>query len=435
MSTDKDTLSTIFDKVYDQTVGKDEIGDVELEYDNQLASLDAITSLEESVLSSQKVDRITMESLSRIEAEAISPQYPLVTYTQEPSQQNYEVALESFDVAKAVVMAAAGGLLGAILFYIIKLFRSDNVDTRIDYLEKAKETIKENKRSLKKSLRESEKFMHTPEVKETLRRIENYDISLIVEDIPRAPRDVVKFLEEVSPRGDIHRVLSKWSKDIIQYTSEFRKRVRLLTESIEVMYEVEYDEIAKLISKANSITVDGNHPFIKDIGAAWLLWQKLDIDEGYPEFVKNSVVGTDAFYEIVKDDRALTSYDSLYSASDKQLEKNLDELQKSAELLSGTKREEMKAKAQRSTKTRTSTKGNHATITIDAGASAINPMLVRAIRDAEDSIRNESSMLTNYRTLLGRVLYFYQHAAAARERLDNGFLRRAMEAQNSGQPK
>lgn len=426
-------MTTQTDLQYD--AGVDDTPTEDLEYDSQMASLDAIASLEDGVVSSQKVDRMTMESLHRIDPDSISSQYPLVTYTQEPSQQNYEVALESFDVAKAVAIAAAGGLLGAILMYIIKLFRSDNVDTRIDYLEKSKDTIDDHKKFLKGLVRDAEKLELTPEYQDVLKKVASYDLTLIMDKPPKAPREVQEFVKAVSKGGDLHKVLDKWSKDIVQYTSEFRKRVRLLTECIETMHDATYGEIDKVIKKAGEVVVDGNHPFIKDMGAAWLLWQKLNVDENYTEFVKSSVVDTDVFYDLILNERETFAFDKLYSSSDKQIDKNLAELQKSAETLSGTKQDKMRAAAQRGAKTKTQTQGNHTTITIDAGSGGMNPNLIRAVREAEDSVRNESSMLTHYRTLLGRVLYFYQHAVAARQRVDNQFAKKAMEAQNSGQPK
>lgn len=405
---------------------------IEAEFDNQMSLLDSATSLEASVLDTGKIDRVTMESLSRLDPGAISPHYPLATYTQEPSQQNYDVALESFDVVKAVAIAAAGGLLGAILMYIIKLFRSDNVDTRIDYLEKARDSIKENEKAFIKTLRDTEKkYELTPEQKAVFDRIEKYDLSLIVSNPPKASREAEAFIKALGRSGDIYKILERWSHDIVQYTSEFRKRVRILTECIDQMYEVKGAEIQKLVKKVKDVEVDGNTPFIKDMGAAQLLWEKLNVDENYVDFIKSSVVGTDAFYTLVADERTLLDYDKLYSASEKQLEKNLKEIEKYAETLSGSKREEAKVKAQRAAKTRT----NGDTVTIDAGGGAINPMIIMAIRSAEDSVRNESTALSNYRKLLGQVLYFYQHAAGAREKLDNGFLRRLMEVQNSGQPK
>lgn len=410
------------------------IDDQELEYDNQMASLDAIASLEEGVVSSKKIDRVTMEALSRLAPEAISDQYPLVTFTQEPSEQNYEVALESFDVAKTIAVAAMGGLLGAILFYIIKLFRSDNVDTRIDYLTKAQDVIRNNRKQLQGMLRDADKMVLGAEAKATLKQIEGFDLSVILDHPPaKASREVQMFIDAVKERGELHKILSKWSSDIVNYTSEFRKRVRVLTECINKMYEVKGNDAVKVIKEAKEVTVDSSHPFIKDVGKAWVLWQQLDVDEQYSDFIKQQVLGTDAFYDLIADDRTLFAVKDTFSSASDQLKKNLDEIEKSAEVLSGTKREEMKLKAQRKSKTKTSMKDGHMSFSVSPVGS--NNDLELAIGNAERSIRGEASTLSQYRTILNKVLHFYQQAAAARQRFDQQFQRKAMEIQNSGQPK
>jgi hypothetical protein len=117
------------------------------------------------------------------------------------------------------------------------------------------------------------------------------------------------------------------------------------------------------------------------------------------------------------------------------VEKNLKEIEKSAEVLSGSKRSEMHEKAKRKARSNSTTKtvGNHTTVSIKP--SFLSNTIETAIKDAENSLRNESTSLSHYRTILGRMLYFYQHAMNARQRLDNQFQMKAMEIQNSGQPK
>jgi hypothetical protein len=425
-------MSTGNEEVIDSEV--ESIQDHELEYDNQMASLDAIASLEEGVVSSKKIDRVTMEALSRLAPDAISDQYPLATFTQEPSEQNYQVALEGFDIAKTLAITAAGGILGAILFYIIKLFRSDNVDTRIDYLEKAQAVIRKNRKELEKIIRDAEKMELSPESKALLKRIDQFDISLVLDKPPtRASREVKQFVEAVQRGGELHRLLSKWASDIVNYTSEYRKRVRILTECIEKMYEADKKDTPKLLKKIESVTVDDSHPFIKDVGKAWVLWQQLDIDEQYPAFIRDRVVGTDVFYELVSDEKTLFAVKDLFSSASDQLRKNMDEIEKSAQLLSGTKREEMKQKAQRKAKSKMTATDEDGHMVFSVKPTTSVDTVESAVKSAEMSIRAESSSLSQYRTILNRVLNFYQHAAAARQRVDQQLQRKAMEIQNKGQ--
>lgn len=412
----------------------DEFEQHELEYENVMSNLDAVGSLERSVLDSKKIDRMTMESLHRLVPETVDKNFPLVTFTTEPSEQNYGVALESFSVAKAVAIAAIGGILGAILMQVIKAFRSNKVDARAEYLDKKKADFKDSERDMKKILSRVKKLKLSTEDQIAVDAIEAMNVEFFMGKPKAANRAVESFVKEVTQGGKVYRILDRWSSDIANYTSEFKKRVRLLTEVVEVMYTVKGNDINSLKAKADEIVLNEKDRFIGDMTDLELYFQALDFGESFKNFIDEQVEGTQPFYDLATRQDTLTAYTNLYSNASVQIQKNLDEIEKKyAPVLQGSARDKAQKKAQAAARSSITSSDGEVRVSYDGAAGAINPMLLRSVRDAEESLRGEAARLRMYIIYLERVMFFYQKAALLREKVENTAMKRLMDIDNRAQ--
>lgn len=414
---------------------EEEFDAIELECENALATLESIDLLERSVVDSSQVDRATMESLQRLVPESIDKNYPLVTYTISPSEQNYQIALESFSVAKAVAIAAVGGLLGAILFQLIKAFRSNKVDVRADYLNKKKDELKNNERELKSVLTRVRKLNLNTEDRLTIDAIESWNLDVLLSPANRADGKVTTFLRDVTPGGKVYRIMDRWSSDIVKRSSEFKKRVRTLAEVVQVMYDVRGSEIANLQKKADSIVLDDKDRFLDDLTTVNLFFQGLGLEGKFSEFIDEDVVGTTEFRDLLTNTSDLLAYDKLYSNASVQIQKNLKEIEdKYAPVLQGQARENAEKKSRASARATTITStDDEVVVTQDGAAGGINPMLLRSVRMAEQSLRKEASSLKSYVTFLERIMFFYQKAVVERERVEHKAMKLLMDIENRAQ--
>lgn len=412
---------------------EDEFEQNELEYENLLASLNSVGSLERSVLESKKIDRMTMESLHKLAPEAIDKNYPLQTFTTTPSEQNYEVALESFSVAKSVAIAAIGGILGAILLQLINVFRSNKVDVRSEYLDKKKDSIKDDERTMKKTLGRVKKLKLSPEDQIQFDAIESWNLDVYVGKPIPTSKPAEDFIAAASPGGKFYRIMDKWSSDIVKHTSEFKKRVRLMAEIVEVMYDVRGSAINDLESKAKSITLDAKDPFIRDMTEVDLFFRSLASGDSITAFINEQVVGTQEFRDLFTNTDTVLSFDKLYSHASAQIEKNMNDIQKKyAPILQGNATGTALKKAKSAARAKSSTDevsmGQNAAV-----LGMINPMLMRAVQDAEQSLMKESNLLRAYVHNLEVILFFYQKASSERETIQRSMMRALIDIENRGQ--
>lgn len=412
---------------------EDEFEAKELEYDNVLAGLNSIESLERSVLQSKTIDRMTMESLHRLSPESVDKNYPLSTFTTDASAQNYEVALESFSVAKAVAIAAIGGILGAILYQLINAFRSNKVDVRTEYLDKKKDSLKDGDRSLKKSLDRVKKMTLSTEDQLTVDAISAWNVEFFLGKPTKSSKTAEDFISAVKRGGQVYRIMDRWSSDIVKHTSEFKKRVRLMTEIVEVMYEVRGSDINELQAKAKSITLDSSDKFMADMNELDIFFRSLGVDEGFSSFINEQVDDTQEFREVVGNMDVLMAYDKLYSNSSVQIEKNLKEIEdKYAPVLQGSASDKALKKAKAAARAKSSS--DEVGVSQDAAVlGMINPFLMRAIEDAEKSLRLESVRLRSYIMNLERVLFFYQKAVTSREKIEQQAMLKLTDIENRNQ--
>lgn len=410
----------------------DEYEQQEHEYESALANLEAVTSLEQTVLSSGKIDRMTMESLHRLAPETVDKNFPLATFTAEPSEQNYEVALESFSVAKAVAIAAIGGLLGAILMKLISAFRSNKVDSRTDYLDKKKSELKDGEHDLKKILARVKKLSLSTGDQLVVDAIEAWNVDFFLGETKPAGREAAEFITAIAPGGTLYRIMDRWSSDIVKHTSEFRKRVRIMTEIVGEMHEVSRDDIMSLKKKAEDITLPDNDKFMKDMQEVEVFYRTVASgSESVLQFMKEEVFQTQEFREFIGNIDRLTDYDKLYSNSTKQIQKNLKEIEdKYAPILQGTAVSQAKKKAKANVSHGISQRDGEVVISIDAGADALRDQMNRSIEAANSSLKREAMRLKDYIIFLERTLYFYQHACATREKVEREAMLKLTEIEN-----
>lgn len=73
-------------------------------FEIELQNLADLESRQHWVIQHRNVDRLTMEALHQKYPEAINADYPVNSFSKDPSDQNLPVSLESFSIAKAVAV-------------------------------------------------------------------------------------------------------------------------------------------------------------------------------------------------------------------------------------------------------------------------------------------------------------------------------------------
>jgi hypothetical protein len=397
--------------------GEDDILSLENDFDRRLRTLEDLEATTERLLTQGKVDRLTMESLHRAHPEAIDAQFPIASYTQEPSEQNLPASLESFSFAKGLAVAAVGAVLGALIVALIKMFRSDDAEARAQRMDERAEDIKESDRTVQEMVKEAKKANLSSEDAKLLKAVEENDYQTYTDlKLSRAPRHGTKFLDEVSPGGGVFELLVKWARSINNHYTSYAARVDALADLIGKMYDVEPKDTGDFIKKLNECILAPEDPFFADMGELHDTFKGiLDRAQGdYRQFLEDQVLHTHEFYELVVGEVSWCDrMKKITPNGDKQVAKNLDRLEKAAEEMARGKRAEAMRNKRGRMATRVSEDG-----TFETDAVVTNIEIERAVKEAELAIRSETQFLRMYRHNQERVLKFYELASLRRLNLN-----------------
>lgn len=108
----------------------EEMLSLENDFEVGVQTLDDLDRRISRVASFNAVDRMTMEAIQAAYPETVDDNFPLASFTKDPSDQNLLASMESFAMAKKIAIAAVGALLGSVLFMLVKLFRTDGAEAR-----------------------------------------------------------------------------------------------------------------------------------------------------------------------------------------------------------------------------------------------------------------------------------------------------------------
>lgn len=377
-------------------------------FEIELQNLADLESRQHRVISQQAVDRLTMESLHQKYPEAVDENFPVSSFSKDPSDQNLPVSMESFTIAKAVATAAAGALLGSIIFMLIKLFRTDNAEQRALDLDKKIGEMKDDDKSITELKREAMGLkLSTDDTHLVSAIVANNHLEFLDPPIKAHASSQGKiFMEAVSPGGDVFQLLSKWSRSIHNHYSSFSARVNGLTEAIGKMYEVDPKDADKFVKNLEANILEPDDAFFKDMGELHDTFQSfLQRSQGeYKGFLNDNVFNTQEFYDMaLSDDQWPRQVDKISPNGGKGLDKNLDRLEKDAQALVDGKREAAYKAKRAKNGVRIDAQGN-----MEMDAVVGNVTVERAVKNAELAIRSEVQFLRMYRTNLNRVLEFYR---------------------------
>lgn len=101
----------------------------ETNHDENMAVL---RSIEDRILRTGKVDQFTMEAIAQLVPDAIDPNYPVSSYTKNPSNINLEQTLESVSWGKVLLAGAAIASVAAVLYMVFKHLKNKDVAKSID---------------------------------------------------------------------------------------------------------------------------------------------------------------------------------------------------------------------------------------------------------------------------------------------------------------
>lgn len=393
------------------TYSEEEMLSLENDFEVQMQNVDDLNRKSMRVARDSVVDRLTMESVHKDYPDVADENFPLASYTKDPSDQNLGASLESFDMAKKVAIAAAGGVLGGIIYMLIKLFRSDGAEARAQRVKDSANDIKESDEVISKMIKEARDAKLSAADQKLLKAIEanNYREYMPNLQLDKAPTQGKIFLDTVSDKGDVFRTLEKWSRSIHNHYTSFTARVAALTEHIGEMYDVEAKDTDRFIKKLEDVMLPPDDPFFEDINEMneIILGFMRSAGGEYRGFLNTMVLNTREFYEMALDsDDWVDRVDKISPNGTKQLEKNLDRLEKEAQALVDGKREATLNAKKAKRKPKIDDNGN---IHLDAITSNLN--VERAVKEAELAIKSEVKHLQVYRKTLSRVLFFYGEAS------------------------
>lgn len=384
---------------------------LENDFEVQLQNMADLDGQQQRVLASREVDRLTMEGLHQKYPEVKDEEYPLGSFTKEPTDQNLAVSLESFGIAKAIATAAAGAILGSILFMFVKLFRTDNAEQRAKNVEEKAREKDKGDATISEMIKEAKGLQLSNDDQRLVRAIEdNNHLEYLTSPVKgKASSQGKIFMDGVSPGGDVFRLFSKWSRSIHNHYTSFSARVAELTKLIDKMYEVDAKNVDKFVEDVKKVMLDPDDEFFKEMGELHDTFQSfLQRTSGdFKAFLNENVFDTREFYDFaLMDDQWSKNVEKISPNGGKGLEKNLDRLEADAQaLVDGKKEAAYKAKRSKS-QARVDENGN-----VEMDAVVSNIAVERAIKDAEFAIRSEVQHLRVYRINLNRVLYFYQMTA------------------------
>jgi hypothetical protein len=412
---------------------EDEMLSLENDFEVQIQTLDDLDRRTRRVTSEGAIDRMTMESVHRDYPEAIDDNYPLASYTKEPSEQNLSASMESFGVAKSVAVAAAGALLGSIIYMLIKLFRTDGAEARAEKVDEQVKDIREKDKTIKTMVKEARSANLSTADKTLLQSIEENNYREYASDLKltKTSSQGKIFLDAVSQNGDVFRTLEKWARSIHNHYTSFSARVNTLTEQIGKMYDLEARDVPKFLKDLEESILPPDDPFFEEMGELNDIFQGFMRSSGgeYSSFLAANVMGSFEFYDMASmDDRWPDRVDKISPNGDKQIEKNLDRLEKDAQALVDGKRDAALAAKKARRKTKVDEHGN-----VELDAIATNLDVERAVKNAELAIRSEVQHLRVYRTTLSRVLYFYQMLSLKSLEMNNHRIKHLREMLNRAQ--
>lgn len=386
----------------------EEMLSLENDFEVGVQTLDDLDRRISRVASFNAVDRMTMEAIQAAYPETVDDNFPLASFTKDPSDQNLLASMESFAMAKKIAIAAVGALLGSVLFMLVKLFRTDGAEARAQKVDKQVSDIREKDKTIEKMIKEAQEANLDAKDKILLKAIESNNYLDYAQDLnlSKASSQGKIYLDAVSQNGDIFRLLEKWSRSIHNHYTSFGARVNTLTDMIGTMYDLDAKNVDKFIKDLDAATLDKDDPFFEDMADINDTMQNFlrGANGEYSTFLASSVFNTREFYDLaLTDDRWMDRVSKLSPSGEKQLEKNLDRIEKDAQALIEGKRDATLSAKIAKRRHRLDEDGN---LELDAITSNLN--VERAVKNAELAIRMEVQYLRVYRISLGRVLYFYQ---------------------------
>lgn len=387
---------------------EEEMLSLENDFEVSVQTLDDLDRRTLRVASNNAVDRLTMESIYKDYPETVNDNYPLASYTKDPSDQNLAVSLESFDLAKKFAIAAAGAVLGGLLYMLIKMFRTDGAAHRAENVDANVADIQKKDKTISTMIVDARKANLNPADKKQVKAIEDNNYREYATDLKliKASSQGKIFLDAIAPGGDVFQTLTKWSRSIHNHYSNFSGRVNTLTELIGKMYDLDAKDLDKFLKDIDKAILSPDDPFFDEMGRLHDTFQSFLRGSGgeYNAFLTSSVFQTHEFYDLaLMDDGWYKRVQSISPNGEKQLEKNLDRLEKDAQMLIDGKRAAALNAKKANRKHRMDEDGN-----VEMNAITSNLTVERAVKDAELAIRSEIQHLRVYRQTLGRALKFYQ---------------------------
>lgn len=374
------------------------IASLESAYDQEANRYLYVEAISASLESSGMVDRMTMESLVQTVPDAISPNYPLNSYTTAPSKQNFEVSLESSAIGRMLIGFAIGAIIGKLLYSILNYFVSHDYEKTMEQIQRSQE----ERRRLMKEIEDTQKEQRA------LANIQLFATSNdneLYKEAPKASSVGNMLIKSMAPGSQVLNILSKWVDSFVDRMKQYVDRVDEYIDIQEKANGADADESKKLISRAQSATLSDKDSFLTATdelksalsftdGSSWSsVWkEEARGTKDYIEYLFGKTTWEEYF-----EDKILTSRLSDLDGPLKTLEKKAKELK---EVLD----------KQKSTSSKSSTSTSKDEVIVTRSISGRNADLEKALKELADSIRAEGSKLVYFRGILSRAMEFYRVA-------------------------
>lgn len=381
----------------------------EIEYD-----LEALNAMEATVRNEGRVDQITMEALARMVPDAIVKQHPIASYSKHPSEQNLDVSLEAFRIAKSIAVMSLGGVLGGVLRALVGLYKSDSLDTRCNHLLKLKEQLNARQADLKQWAKRAEAINESAKA----------DVVVLLGDDVVAKRALLgkgdlkdsnaktdALLALINPKGDVFKTFERWSKDVVKHSSLFSKRVRVVSEAIDKAYTARGSVVDTLVEKLNEIELSSyQKTFCQDMMTAEKAWCDAvgpNYEDNFAEFVKHELMDNTSFHRVANNYDAVVACGELFTKANVQLNRNMDNINEATLTLFGSPiPSQLKVGQVRNGEVQSLADADE---TVKVTKRALPVELLNAIRRADELLREEAEAFRCYRVYLERLVFFYQH--------------------------
>ena len=214
--------------------------------------LDSIEAIGMSIESSGEVYKSLMVKLQTLEPEVISPQYPISSYTDSPSEQNLHISLEASTFGIALSRIAIIAIIAVWIANMFAILASRDS-------EKRTQTMRIRYDNIHIGLRDSKAG------RDKVRK--EFDVSRLYSGryLLKGKSPVITILKLMQSKSNALKMLSKWKSKYVSRIEMYVNRIDVLIGVIKKSKKADDAEAKKLIDILHREEMDQNDELMKDM--------------------------------------------------------------------------------------------------------------------------------------------------------------------------